>query len=174
MNTGKPLAENDRIALLPYTREDDTDMIACWKDEGTQRGYNTILDEDCKPFFQFDISQFPFWVTVLDKRTNCKVGSLRLGIDEECPDLAIWIYPKYRSMGYGTESFRMSLKYLFNRYHYRELAAGCYIDNEKSMRMLKRIGFSRAPSDDEEMPNCFTGEPTKMLGFKITASEIRD
>lgn len=173
MNSQKPIAENQRIALLPYTHEDDGDMIACWRDTGTQRGFNTILDEDCKQFFAFDIAQFPFWVTVLDKKTGCKVGSLRLGLDEKCPDLAIWIYPKYRSMGYGKESFRLSLAYLFDQRGYAELAAGCYVDNEKSMRILKGLGFTRVPEDDEESPNCFTGEPTTMLGFKITADGVR-
>lgn len=167
------LAENHRIALLPYTHEDDGDMTACWHDTGTQRGFNTILDEDCKQFFQFEISRFPFWVTVLDKGTNRKVGSLRLGLDEPCPDLAIWIYPQYRSLGYGRESFRLALEYLFESCGYSRLAAGCYMDNEKSMRILKGLGFTRAPEEDEEEPNCFTGEPTKLLAFKITADAMR-
>lgn len=173
MNTYHPIAENDRIALLPYTHEDDGDMIACWRDAGTQRGYNNILDDDCRQFFAFDISQFPFWVMVRDQKTGCKVGALRLGLDEECPDLAIWIYPQYRSMGYGGESFRLSLKYLFEQRGYSELAAGCYMDNEKSLRILKRIGFERVPEKDEEEPNCFTGEPTRLLAFKIKAENFR-
>lgn len=173
MNTPNALIEDSRIALLPYTHDDDKDMADCWKDAGTQQGFNCILDENCEQFFQFEISQFPYWVTVWDKQLNCKVGSLRLGLDE-VPDLAIWIYPKYRSMGYGTASFRLSLKYLFSHYHYPELAAGCFMDNEKSLRMLKRIGFTRCPSHDEEEINCFSGEPTIMYGFRITAEEVKE
>lgn len=173
MNDRTPITENERIALLPYTHADDKDMAACWKDIGTQRGFNNILSESCREFFMFEISQFPFWVTILDKKTNCTVGSIRLGLDEECPDLAIWIYPQYRSMGYGTESFRMSLQYLFEHNRYTELSAGCYMDNEKSLRMLKKIGFTHCPQNDIEEPNCFTGESTKQFGFRITPEQIR-
>lgn len=109
---------------------------------------------------------------MLDKRTNHRIGSLRLGLDE-CPDLAIWIYPQYRGMGYGTQSFRLALKYLFEKHRFAELRAGCYMDNVKSLRMLRHIGFSRVPEEDEQEPNAFTGEPTILYAFKITPELLK-
>lgn len=173
MNHPIPLTENDHIALIPYSHDDDSCMAACWKDPSTQRGYNNILSEDCHEFFAFEIAQFPFWVTVLVKDTGCRVGSIRLGLDQECPDLAIWIWPQFQSMGYGTASFRLALQYLFAHFPYTELSAGCYMDNERSLRMLRRIGFTRCPSNDIVEPNCFTGQPTTQFGFKITPDRIR-
>lgn len=168
------LIENDRIALVPYTRDDDEKMAACWRDPGTQRGFNNILSGDCREFFAFDISLFPFWATVVDKETGCTVGSLRLGLDTPCPDLAIWIWPEHQGMGYGTASFRLALRYVFAHLPYREVAAGCFMDNVRSQRMLRRLGFRRCPENDMVEPNCFTGEPTTQHGFLITENEIRD
>jgi len=86
--------------------------------------------------------------------------------------LAIWIYPQYRSKGYGTQSFALALRYLFEHYSYQELSAGCYKDNIHSLRMLKKIGFVHCPEYDQNEPNCFTNEETTQLGFVITRDSI--
>ena len=96
-----------------------------------------------------------------------------MGLDEVCPDLAIWIYPQYRNRGYGTQSFALALKYIFIHYSYAEISAGCYEDNTNSLRMLKRTGFVRCPKGDIVESNCFTGEKTTQLEFRIT-NEILD
>lgn len=162
------IIENEKIALTPYTHQDDYDMHLCWKDVQTQKGYNFIFNQPFEEFKKTDINRFKFWVTVIDKIINERVGTLRLGLDEECPDLAIWIYPQYRNKGYGTNSFRLALKYIFENYHYQQIAAGCYCDNIYSLKMLDKIGFVRFPEGDEIEPNCFTGEETTQLSFKIS------
>lgn len=156
------------IGLAQYTHADDMDMFACWQDIDTQKGYNGIFNQSFDEFKEFQIERFQFWVTVTDKKINQKVGVLRLGLDEVCPDLAIWIYPQYRNRGYGTQSFALALKYIFRHYSYAEISAGCYEDNVNSLRMLKRIGFVRYPNGDIVESNCFTGEKTTQLEFRIT------
>nr|WP_296457338.1 hypothetical protein [uncultured Acetatifactor sp.] len=91
------LIENQTIGLEPYTHQDDYDMYLCWKDVDTQKGYNGIFDQTLDEFRKTDISRFKFWVTAIDKNTGERVGTLRLGLDETCPDLAIWIYPNHRN-----------------------------------------------------------------------------
>lgn len=77
----------------------------------------------------FEIECFPFWAVVVDKKLDKRVGTLRLGLDEPCPDLALWIYPQYRNKGYGTASFALALRYIFSNYPYSEIAADCFEDN---------------------------------------------
>ena len=90
------LIESSLIGLTPYTHNDDEDMFSCWRDMSTQRGYNCTYEQALEGFRRLEIEQFPFWVTVVGKGLDKPVGSLRLGLDEVCPDLAIWIYPQYR------------------------------------------------------------------------------
>ena len=168
------IIENDSIGLARYTHDDDVDMFACWQDKDTQKGYNGIFNQTFDEFKEFKIERFKFWVTVTDKKVNKKVGVLRLGLDEVCPDLAIWIYPQYRNRGYGTQSFTLALKYIFIHYSYAEISAGCYEDNVNSLRMLKRIGFARCPNGDTVESNCFTGEKTTQLEFRITNEILID
>lgn len=135
------LIENSRIGLTRYTHNDDEDMLSCWLDMDTQKGYNCKYEQALEGFRNFEIERFPFWVTVVDKKLDSKVGSLRLGLDEPCPDLAVWIYPQYRHRGYGSCAFALALKYIFNNYQYSEIAAGCFEDNLYSMRILKKTWF---------------------------------
>lgn len=161
------IIENDRIGLMQYTHEDDYDMYLCWQDMATQKGYNYIFDVPFSEFQKTDIEQFRFWVVVVNKATNSRVGVLRLGLDEECPDLAIWIYPRYRNNGYGKESFHLALKYIFAAFDYREISAGCYADNTYSLKMLSSLGFVRYPEGDQKEKHCFSGRETIQFSFKI-------
>ena len=166
------IAENEKLGLRQYTHTDDYDMYRCWRDIDTQKGYNGIFDQSFDSFKTHDISRFKFWVVVVDKNINQSVGVLRLGLNETCPDLAIWIYPQYRNRGYGVQSFRLALSYIFEKYDYAEIAAGCYCDNKYSLKMLSKVGFVRNPNGDEKEINCFTGEETVQLSFRIDRERL--
>ena len=166
------LIEDSRIGLAAYTHKDDKDMYACWQDIETQKGYNGVFNQTFDEFIQYDIERFKFWVTVTDKQTREKVGVLRLGLDEHCPDLAIWIYPPYRNRGYGTQSFLLALQYIFEQYSYSEIAAGCFENNSNSLKMLNKIGFIRYPDGDEVEESAFTGMPITQMEFRITRNQV--
>ena len=170
------IIENSMVGLTEYTSNDNADMYLCWMDAETQKGYNGKFNQTFKEFERFQLEQFKlqfkFWVTIIDKRTSQKVGVLRLGLDEICPDLAIWIYPQHRNKGYGTQSFKLALEYIFENYPYLEISAGCYEDNTYSLKMLRRIGFYRYPGGDVVEENSFTGNSIKQLEFRIKREQI--
>lgn len=168
------IAENNRIAFVHYTHEDDCDMFACWQDRDTQKGYNYAFDGSLVNLSSIDITAFPFWVVVVDKDNGAKIGVLRLSSGAE-QDLAIWIYPNYRGMGYGTEAFSLAVDYIFRNMNLRKIYAGCYCDNKASLRTLEKVGFVRYPAGDQQEENCFTGEPTTQLSFvKTNAVNTKD
>ena len=167
------LIEDETIGLIRYSHEDDCDMFACWNDIDTQKAYNGIFHQTLEEFSNFDIDRYLFWVTVVDKMKNNRIGTLRLGLDEECPDLAVWIYPTYRNNGYGTRSFQLALLYIFEHFPYCQISAGCYSDNIYSQKMLKKIGFLRYPAGDAWETNCFTGQPIQQMEFRISRDKIR-
>ena len=167
MDNKRYIAENNQIGFVQYTHNDDTDMIACWQDRDTQKGYNYAFDGSLDDLSSIDITAFPFWVVAVDKSSGAKVGVLRLSSGEE-QDLAIWIYPQHRGKGYGTEAFSLAVDYIFRNMNLRNIYAGCYCDNKASLRMLENVGFSRYPAGDQQEENCFTGEPTTQLSFVRT------
>ncbi len=168
------IAESHRIAFVQYTHEDDADMLACWQDRDTQKGYNYAFAGSLDDLNSIDISAFPFWVVAVEKVSRAKIGVLRLSSGEE-QDLAIWIYPNYRGKGYGTEAFSLAVNYIFRDMNLRKIYAGCYCDNKTSLRMLEKVGFIRYPEGDQQEENCFTGKPTIQLSFeKEKAIETKD
>ena len=161
------LAENDLVGLAQYTHSDDRDFFECWRDLQTQKGYNGFFRESFHEFSKHEIDRFKFWVTAVDKGSNAKVGVLRLGLDDVCPDLAIWIYPDYRHRGYGKSAFRLALEYVFSHFNYDEISAGCYDDNIYSRKILEDIGFVRYPKGDGREINCFTGEQIIQREYRV-------
>ena len=165
------LIENDIIQLRQYTEEDHADMYECWQDIDTQKAYNgrfhQTFEEFCKQTTA-DFPRFKFWVTVIDKQTGSRMGTLRLGLDETCPDLAIWIYKKYRNQGIGTMAYKLALQYLFDICGYQEISAGCFETNAASQRMLQKIGFiRRADLENDVETDCFTGQPIVQQEYRI-------
>ena len=72
--------------MCSNTHADDRDMYECWQDEVTQRGYNGAYYDTFEQYAATDIARFRFWVTAVDKASGERVGSLRLGLDDEWPD----------------------------------------------------------------------------------------
>ncbi len=168
------LIENSYIGLTPYTHNDDEDMLSCWFDMETQKGYNCTYEQAMEGVRHFEVERFPFWAVVVDKKLDKRVGTLRLGLDEPCPDLALWIYPQYRNKGYGTASFALALRYIFSNYPYSEIAAGCFEDNLYSMRIIKTLGFIHYPDGDFVEKDCFTKQDRTMQEFRIRKGKMED
>ncbi len=166
------LIKNDTIALVPYTPDDAPDFYRCWQDLDTQKGYNYKFDDSLSDFTKIEIERFKFWVTVRDIKTNEKVGVLRLSPDEIDPDLAVWIFPEYRNMGYGKNGMGLALEYIFENFSFEAITAGCFERNKYSKKILERIGYKRFPTADTIEVDCFTGEKIKMLMFKIEKKEF--
>ena len=157
------LIEDELIALTPYTEADAGDFTACWRDDATQRGYNFILPDNADGRIFGEIAAYPFWVVAVEKSTGHKLGVLRLSPDRN-PDLAIWVYPAYRSKGWGCRMYRLALDYLF-AHGYETIFAGCFAYNTHSLRILENNGFVRWPEGDVEETSVFDGNKVTMLGY---------
>ena len=166
------LIKNDTIALAPYKPDDVADFYRCWKDIDTQKGYNYKFDDSLSDFVKIEIERFKFWVTVRDIKTNEKVGVLRLSPDEIDPDLAVWVFPEYRNMGYGKNGMLLALEYIFENYSFEAITAGCFERNKYSKKILERIGFKHSPAADTIERDCFTGKKIKMLMYRITKEDF--
>lgn len=167
------ISESKRIGFVPYTHDDDIDMLICWQDRDTQKGYNHAFCGSLNDLRLIEIGAFPFWVVVVDKSSGEKVGVLRLSCGE-AKDLAIWIYPNHRGKGYGTEAFSLAVEYISTRLNLQMIYASCYCNNIASMRMLEKVGFIRYPDGDQQEKDCFTGEPITQLSYKMPISQRMD
>jgi len=162
--------EDEVLALVQYTHDDDLDWHNCWLDIDTQKGYN--VKSDYKPFDPAavqEIERFPFWATIYSKAGGNFVGVVRLSPPpyDDC-DLAIWIYKPYRGMGFGTRAFGLGVRYCFKVMGLQRIGAGCFEGNIASERMLMKVGFVRDAAGDIAEVDAFTGEMIVQRAFVLT------
>ena len=59
----------------------------------------------------------------------------------QCCRLGYQISKKFEGKGYMTESLKAAIDYLFNELNFHRIEANYIVNNEKSGRLLKRLGF---------------------------------
>ncbi|MDO5294966.1 MAG: GNAT family protein [bacterium] len=164
------LIEDRYLKLVPYTHDDDKAMYKCLKDKATQLGFNYIVTESFQEFSSIDLDFYPFWAVIIHKKSNQKIGCLRLSPFKSNPDLSIWIYKQYRRKGLGTRAYMLGLTYCFETLHLSEVVAGSYEYNEASRHILAKLGFKRVPSHDLNERSVITGKPIKQIAYQLDKS----
>jgi RimJ/RimL family protein N-acetyltransferase len=172
MSLREVLIEDEEIALLSYTHDDDWNMFLCWQDLDTQIGYNTVFSESFEEFRQEDISRFPFYGSLLVKKNNQIVGAIRLSPPEFENDLAIWIFKDFRNKSFGFRAFVLGLHYCFQRLTLEKVIAGTYEGNIASKRILEKAGMKRYPEGDLIETDPFHDKPITQLSFMITKAQF--
>lgn len=97
-----------------------------------------------------------FLVTVKDTETPAGICGLlkRDGFDD--PDLGFAFLRRFRRSGYAIESARAVLRHGIEDLHLQRIIAMADPDNEPSVRLLEKLGFSyermvRMPGDEDEI-----------------------
>lgn len=106
----------------------------------------------------YRINGFGFYLATL--RHAPKVGIGLCGLAKrsfmEDVDLGFALLPEFEGQGYAFEMAEAMLRYVQSEWQLRRVAAITSLDNERSIRLLKKIGFEDAgtvlyPPDDEEL-----------------------
>ncbi|MBQ7669205.1 MAG: GNAT family N-acetyltransferase [Clostridia bacterium] len=166
----KIYVEENGIALAEYVFElDERDIYDCWCDEATESGYNGHAAPTYEEHLKIPISSTKIMI-MKDKKT---VGCLLLSPPECEPDLAIIVYPDFRSQGIGTAAFSLGLKYCFEKYGFDYILAGCMEGNEISRKMLVSCGMIPHPEGNVIEKHYLTGEDRIMYDFVKYRNEIK-
>lgn len=153
------------VSLAQYLpAEDDADVHACWRDEGTERGYNSrctlSLDE-----YRARPVRCRWRAVILRCADGAAVGTIFVSPETSPPDLAIMLYPPYRGQGYGTAAFALGVRYCFEALGLDHVYAGCYEGNHASRRMLEKCGFVPHPEGNQNEIHYRTGAPIVQYDF---------
>jgi RimJ/RimL family protein N-acetyltransferase len=158
--------ETERLGLRQFTLDDAAFILELVNDPDWlrfigDRGVRTVDDARAYlingPLAMYDRSGFGLYAVVL-KSSGVPIGMCGLikreGLDDV--DLGFAYLPKYRAQGYGYEAAAAVLAYGRQTFGLRRIVAITSLDNEKSMRLLERLGFAfekiiRLPGDDEEL-----------------------
>ncbi len=82
-----------------------------------------------------------------------------------CPDIdggfatGYWVSKAYLGQGYATEATNAAIRYAFNALHAREMHISYFDDNEKSKRIIEKLGFEFLKTDQGAHARCLDGKP---------------
>ncbi|MCD9460664.1 GNAT family N-acetyltransferase [Marinibactrum halimedae] len=147
------VCETERVILRPFSETDGAFIIELLNDESFIRN---IADKKIRslndavsylrngPMISYQQYGFGLYLVVL-KTTNTPIGMCGIVKREELayPDLGYAFLPRYWGKGYAFESAKAVLEYAKHSLRLNLLLAVTLPNNEKSNRLLIKLGFSR-------------------------------
>ncbi len=146
------LMDEIKLGIIGYL--DLMDMFDIFEDELVSKYYMLPeLDSDADRYYLFK----HFIVLSLDKKRYVRairfndrlIGFINdVGCANGSIELGIALSSRYHGKGYGTRAFKMAIAELFNM-GYKEVIAGCFVENEVSRRMMEKCGMNRSDISEE-------------------------
>lgn len=155
-----------RLHIRPFTLDDAPFLLRLLNSPGWlkfigDRGVRT--EEDARAYLQdrliasYDEHGFGFYCTDLlsDQQSIGMFGFAKRPFLEQ-PDLGFALLPEFGGQGFAVEASTAVLEYGRTVLQLKELTAFTLPANEKSIRLLERVGFHKAgpffiPNDEEEL-----------------------
>jgi RimJ/RimL family protein N-acetyltransferase len=89
-----------------------------------------------------------------------------------CVELGYRLAFEYWGHGYATEGSRAAIAFGFATVGLSEIVAMTAVGNERSRRVMERLGMTRNPADDFEHPNIVDGHPLRRhVLYRLTVRE---
>lgn len=89
-----------------------------------------------------------------------------------CVELGYRLAFEHWGHGYATEGSRAALPFAFGTIGLTEIVAFTAVGNERSRRVMERLGMTRNPADDFDHPNIASGHPLRRhVLYRLSAHE---
>ena len=89
-----------------------------------------------------------------------------------CVELGYRLAFEHWGRGYASEGSRAALEFGFATLGLTEIVAMTAVDNQRSRRVMERLGMRRNPTDDFDHPNIVAGHPLRRhVLYRLTASD---
>jgi RimJ/RimL family protein N-acetyltransferase len=162
--------ETERLLLRPWREEDVAPFAAMGRDPEVMRYLGPLLSEDdSRHTFEVVAQQqrdrgFCFWA--VERRSDGKfIGfcGLQVGSEPIAGEIEIgWRLARDAwGQGYATEAALASLAWGWDNLDAPSIAAITAALNERSWRLMERIGMRRYPDEDFDHPEVAPGQPDR-------------
>lgn len=156
----------DRLHIRPFTLDDAPFILELlnspgWLEYIGDRGVKTVSDAEAyledRLMASYTEHGYGFYCTLL-RESGKPIGMFGFAKRPflEQPDLGFALLPGFGGKGYAVEASNAVMEYGQEVLNLHQLTAFTLPTNEKSIRLLERVGFHRAgpisiPGDDEEL-----------------------
>lgn len=110
-----------------------------------------------------------------DKATGDFVLSTGLHAVANCPDefeTGYWIDQDYLGKGYATEATNAIIRYAFDVCHAKAIRINYFADNEKSRRVIEKLGFTYISTQKAIHKRCSNGEMLDSHDYIMTDPSV--
>jgi len=160
------IATTERLHILHFTKEDagfilDLVNTPSWLQHIGDRDVHTLADAEAYivngPLKSYAENGFGGYC-LIERSTGKKIGSSGFYKREGLvyPDLGFALLPEFEGKGFAFEASRQLLQMIRSEYSMDVVSAITSKDNERSIQLLKRLGFTwncfiKLPKDNEEL-----------------------
>lgn len=143
-----PLLQTERLVLRAFDKSDAVSVYAYAQSEkvGLMAGFAPHRSlEDSRQMVEAFLRSGEHWA-IVEKRTGRLIGSISLQKDGSRPHcdarrMGYVLSESHWGQGYATEAAREVLRYAFEELNCAVVSAGHFPSNQKSKRVLKKLGF---------------------------------
>ena len=165
----KYILETERLQLREFTLQDTAFLIELMNSPGWLKyigDRNVKSEEQARSYLlngaikSYAEKGYGFWL-VESKTENKAVGMCGITHREflDDPDIGFAFLPEFAGRGYALESAEATMQYAKNTLHIPRISAITVSDNDRSVRLLKKIGLSFKNTF------CFPGSEEELLLF---------
>lgn len=157
-----PFRDTPRLRLLPFGAHyarcalEDRALLASMLGATVPENWPNPDLAEALPYFIDSLTAIPAlstWIALaVEKTGNVLIGSGGfLGLPEEdgTVELGFGLVPAYQGKGYATEIAQEMLRRAFREPTVRGVRGRCLPDNQPSMRLLQRLGFTADGIDED-------------------------
>lgn len=173
-----PTLQTERLTLRPFRLTDVDDVLAYANDEEWQRflfplsyPYERVHAEQyVDRAFLTDWDARPTFAVVLG---DTVIGGINLEIDKRrhTAELGYSIARAHWGSGFATEAARTVVKWGFETHCLAKISAQANIDNERSWRVMERIGMTKEGVLRSEVPDRKPGHRQDMARYGVLRDE---
>jgi RimJ/RimL family protein N-acetyltransferase len=139
------MIETERLIIRRFLASDWQDLHEYLSDPDVVRfePYCIFTMEESKSEAFRRSNDMDFWAVCL-KEGGKVIGNLYLSKqDFETYELGFVFNKRFQGQGYAFESAKSMIEYAFNKYGARRIIAMCNPENERSWRLIERLGLRR-------------------------------
>lgn len=168
----KPIIKTPRFTLRPWRESDLAPFAAMNADPQVMRHFPKMLtrqeSDATVEFFQTHFTRHGFSLFSVElAATGDFLGFVGLAVPSfqahftPCVEIGWRIRSEFQGRGYATEAARAVLRFGFEQIKLQEIVSFTVPANERSWKLMERLGMTRNPADDFDHPKLPPDHPLR-------------
>lgn len=138
----RQLEINDALRMSEYRNKEEVAKYQSWDHYSTDDALKRI--QQCQLMKVYNQPKTNYHLAIILKQNDYLIGDLFIEIiNRRVFVLGYTLDSDYWSCGYATEIISVFMSYMKQTYQFKKVICYAYVDNTRSIRLLKRLGFMK-------------------------------